>query len=167
MIEQEFKKNYLTLIENAAKGENWLFRNFYIVKDGREIDALENGKISCATLVSSILYLQNNLLEFLKKPRWINFVHANVPSTTQDMLNCGWYEIKELRPGAVIIWEARKGIDDGLMHSHNGFCISNVEAVSNDSKGTGFPIRHPIDKPSSIDQTPRKVEKILWHSALN
>jgi len=38
------KKNYLTMIENAAKGENWMFRNFYVEKDGETYDSLEDGK---------------------------------------------------------------------------------------------------------------------------
>lgn len=161
-----FKKNYLAMIENAAKGENWMFRNFYIEKDGIERDALEEGKISCAVLVSSILYLQNSSLEFLKKTNWIKFVHANVPSATEDMFACGWHEIKELKPGAVIIWEARLGRDDNLMHQHNGFCISETEAISNDSRGTGFPWRHDIYRPSSVDLNTRKIEKIYWHPVL-
>ena len=162
-----FKKNYLAMVENTAKGKNWMFRNFYIEKNGAETDALEEGKISCAVLVSSILYLQNSSLEFLKKPNWINFVHANVPSTTEDMLSCGWYEIKELRLGAVIVWEPRLGKDDNLTHQHNGFCVSETEAISNDSKGTGFPLRHDIHHPSSIDLNSRKIEKIYWHSDLD
>lgn len=162
-----FKKNYLAMIRNAARGENHMFRNFYLQKDGVEIDALDNGKISCAVLVSSVLYLHNQLLEALGELSWIHFVHANVPSTTKDMLECGWYEIGEPRPGAVLLWEARLGVDDRLMHEHNGFCVSPTEAVSNDSKGTGFPILHPIDRPSSVDKNPRKIEKILWHPALD
>ena len=167
MIEHEFKKNYLAMIENSAKGENWMFKNFYIKIDGVERDALEDGGISCAVLVSSVLYLHNQLLEFLGKSKWIAFTHANVLSTTKDMLACGWYEIADLRPGAVVVWEPRIGRDDGLMHGHNGFCLSETEAISNDSKGTRFPRRHSIDKPSSVDQDPRKIDKILWHPELD
>ncbi|MBX4190367.1 hypothetical protein KW791_03690, partial [Candidatus Parcubacteria bacterium] len=103
MIQQELKKNYLTMIENAAKGENWMFRNFYILQDGVEKDALEDGSLSCAVFASSILYLFNSLLEFLKKPHWLSFTHANVGSTVSDMLKNGWQEIQELKPGAVLV----------------------------------------------------------------
>src|SRR3989344_4360527 len=116
MIEHKFKKNYLAMIENSAKGENWMFRNFYIVKNAPEIDALEDGNLSCATFASSVLYLHNSLLEFLKKPHWIGFTHANTYSVVKDMLAHGWYEISDLRPGAIIVWEEMGDIP------HLGFC---------------------------------------------
>lgn len=161
------KENYLTMINNAAKGHNFMFRNFFIVQDDIKKDALEDGGISCAVFVSSVLYLHNSLLEFLKKEHWIKFTHANVPSTTKDMLDCGWYEINELRPGAVIIWEKRLGRDDNIWHEHNGFCISEIEAISNDSKGSKLPFRHGINNPSSVDSEFRKIEKIYWHPELD
>ncbi len=162
MIEYPFKKNYLTMIENAAKGENWMFRNFYISENGVEKDVLEDGGLSCAVFVSSILYFHNSLLEFLKKPHWIKFIHSNVLSVEKDMLENGWYEIKELKSGAVIVWEKKLGNDDNIMHSHNGFCISDTEAISNSSKTTGFPWRHHITYNGS-----RQIEKIYWHSNLD
>src|SRR6185369_5161142 len=113
MIEYPLKKNYLGMIENAAKGENWMFRNFYMVKDGVERDALENGALSCAVFVSSILYLHNNLL----KETWLKFTHANVGSTVKDMLEHGWVEVSELKPGAVVVWEKQGD------HEHIGFCV--------------------------------------------
>lgn len=143
------------MIENAAKGENWMFRNFYIHENGVEKDVLENGGLSCAAFVSSILYFHNSLLEFLRKPRWIKFTHANVASTKKDMLENSWYEIQELKPGAVIIWEKQE-------HEHMGFYVGNDEAVSNDSKGRGFPWKHHFTYNGT-----RKIEKIYWHDDLN
>ena len=155
MIEYPFKKNYLAMIENAAKGENWMFRNFYIIQDGVERDALENGGLSCAAFVSSILYLQNPLLDAIQTPHWISSTRATVASLQKDMLQNGWVEIKELRPGSVLIWEKRE-------HDHAGFCVSQTEAVSNDSQGAGWPWRHDITYNGA-----RKIEKILWHPALD
>jgi hypothetical protein len=143
------------MIENTAKGENWMFRNFYIVKDGAEADALENGGLSCATFVSSILYLHNPLLEFLEKPHWLKLTHANVASTEKDMRENGWFEIKELKPGAVLVWEKQE-------HAHMGFYVGNEEAISNDSQGTGFPWKHHF----TYNDT-RKIEKIYWHPELD
>ena len=155
MIEPLFKKNYLAMIENSVKGENWMFRNFYINENEVEKDALENGGLSCSAFASSILYLQNSVFEFLKKPKWLEFTHANVASTVKDMMQNGWQEIVELKLGAVLIWEKQE-------HEHMGFYVGNDEAISNDSKGTGFPWRHHV----TYNNT-RKVEKILWHPALN
>ncbi len=155
MIRHRFKKNYLSMIENAAKDKNWMFRNFYIIQDGIEKDALEDGGLSCAVFASSILYLHNSLLEFLKKAHWIAFTHANVTSTEKDMLSSGWFQINELRPGAVLIWEKQE-------HEHMGFFVGADQAISNDSQGTGFPWKHHV----TYNNT-RKVEKILWHPELD
>ena len=155
------KKNYLTMIENSVKGQNWMFRNFYVEENRQEKDVLENGGLSCAVFVSSILYLANSTLEFSGKSKWISFTHANVPSTEKDMLKNGWQEVKDLKPGAVLVWESKLGNDDGIMHEHNGFYIGNDEAISNDSKGTGFPHKHHF----TYNDT-RKIEKIYWHPAL-
>lgn len=160
-----FKKSYLTIIENSAKGENWMFRNFFLEKDGVEIDILQDGGLSCATLVSNILYMHNPILEFQGRPHWLKFAHATVSSTEKDMLEQGWYEIKEFKSGAVLIWEQRT--TGSGPHEHMGFCVSETEAVSNDSSGTGFPHRHALEYPSSVDTEPRKVEKILWHPELD
>ena len=149
------KKNYLTMIENSLKGPNYLFRNFYVEENGQEKDVLENGGLSCAVVVSSILYLCNPILEFSGKPKWLNLTHANVLSTEKDMQKSGWYEIKDLRLGAVLVWEKKDS------HKHIGFCIGNNMAVSNDSH-TGFPWKHHY----TYDGT-RKIEKIYWHLELD
>jgi len=156
-----FKNNYLTQIENSTKGENHLFRNFYVEKNGEIKDALANGKNSCAVMVSYILYSFNSLLEFLGKNRWIQYIHLTVASTEKDMAENGWYEIKDLRPGAVLIWEKKDG-RDGEPHNHIGFFIGGEEAISNDSRGTGFPHKHHYTYNGT-----RKIEKIYWHDELN
>lgn len=146
------KKNYLTMIENAAKGENWMFRNFYIEKDGKEIDVLDNGRWSCAVFVSGILYLNK-----LTKD-----IYANTSSVEKDMLKSGWQEVKDLKLGAVLFWEKKIAKDDGLEHGHNGFYVGNSKAISNDSQGKGFPWKHHY----TYNDT-RKIEKIYWHPSLD
>ena len=167
-IKIKLLKSLLAVVENSVKGgNNYLFRNLYAEENGKEIDILENGRNACAVLVSWILYLFNPTLEFLKKPRWIQFTHATVYSTEKDMVANGWYEIKDLRPGAVIILEKKMG-DNGLLGKkdvefmHMGFCVSATEAISNSSKGTGFPWKHHITYNGT-----RKIEKIYWHPELD
>jgi hypothetical protein len=126
--------------------------SFAKASKGKEIDILENGGLSCATFVSSVLYLH----------KLIKDVHSNVGSTTEDMITSGWQEIKDLRIGAVLTWESRLGNKDGKMHGHNGFYISKDEAISNDSRGSGFPRRHHY----TYNDT-RKIEKIYWHPDLD
>ncbi|HEY4474873.1 MAG TPA: hypothetical protein VJC06_03055 [Candidatus Paceibacterota bacterium] len=156
-----FKKNYLTQIENSAKGENYLFRNFYVKKEGEIKDSLEDGKNSCAVMVSHILYSFNSLLDSMEKKHWIKFIHLTVASTEKDMIENGWDEIGDLRLGAILIWEKKDG-RNGEPHNHIGFYIGNDEAISNDSKGTGFPYKHHV----TYNET-RKIEKIFWHPDLD
>ena len=160
MIEYKFKKNYLAMIENSAKGENWMFKNFYIEKDKEPKDYLEDGKNSCAVFVSTILYSYNSLLENLGKAHWVKFIHLTVASTEKDLKENSWHEIKDLKPGAVFIWDKKDG-RDGSPHNHIGFYIGNDEAISNDSKGSGFPWKHHVTYNGD-----RKIEKILWHLEL-
>ncbi len=156
-----FKKNYLTQIENSAKGENHLFRNFYVEK-GEEIeDALKDGKNSCAVFVSYILYSFNSLLDFMEKKHWIKSIHLTVASTEKDIIENGWYETGDLKSGAVLIWEKKDG-RNGEPHNHIGFFVGGEEAISNDSKGTGFPHKHHY----TYNNT-RKIEKIFWHPELD
>ncbi len=155
-----FKKNYLAMIRNAATGENHLFQNFYITIDGTERDALKSGALGCGTVASSILYLQNAMLEFLKKPRWIGFTHANVPAVEKDMEEHGWQIIDDLREGAVITWEPRPGAD-GTPHLHMGFYLGDGMAMSNGSNSTLMPKEHPVDADEG-----RKIARIWWHQEL-
>ena len=146
------KKNYLTMIENAARGENWMFRNLYFEINGHGLDVLEDGGLSCAMFVSAILYLN----------KMIGDLHTTVIGVEEDMLKSGWYAIEELRLGAILFWEKKIGDKDGLPHNHNGFYIGDNMAISNDSKGTGFPHKHHY----TYNDT-RKIEKIYWHKSLD
>lgn len=146
-------KSLLVILENSIKGgDNYFFKNLYAKNDhGEEVDILEDGKNSCAVFVSWIL-----LALGLTKTG-----HATVEGTVKDLLQSGWYEINELKPGAVLLWEKAVGKYDGLLHSHIGFYVGNNEAISNDSQGRGFPWKHPFDYNGT-----RKVEKIYWHPDL-
>jgi len=146
------KKNYLAMIGNSVKGENWMFRNFHMEIDGKETDILKNGGLSCAVFASAILYLN----QFIKEP------HANTYSVEKDMLANDWFEIKDFRKGAVLIWEKRIASDDGMPNPHIGFFWEGEEAISNDSRGTGFPHKHHY----TYNDT-RKIEKIYWHPSLD
>jgi len=144
------------MIENAAKGEVWMFRNFYAIKDDKEIDIFQNGGLSCAAFTSSILYFFNSTLEFMNKPKWIANMHANTRSVEKDILQHGWIETKELKVGAILVWEELNG------YPHIGFYVGNEKAVSNDSRGKGFPHKHHY----TYNDT-RKIEKIYWHPELD
>lgn len=145
------KKNYLTMIENSAKGENRIFRNLYANVNGQEKDLLEDGKLSCAVFASAVLYL-NKLIKDL---------HATVDKTKIDLLGSGWKEIDDLQPGAVLIWE-KKDFGGGELHRHIGFYIGDNMAVSNGSFNGGVPVKHHY----TYNDT-RKIENIFWHPDLD
>ena len=134
-----------------------MFRNLYTFEDGKEMDILEDGKNSCGVFVSWILLT----LELIERP------HSTVYATEKDILLSGWYEIKELKPVAIVVWEKKKGNDGllgekGVEFTHMGFCVSPTEVISNSSKETGFPIKHHV----TYNNT-RKIEKVYWHPDLD
>ncbi len=128
-----------------------MFRNLYVESDGVEKDILDNGRLSCAVFVSSILYIN----------KLISDIHATVERTVEDLLSSGWSETTNFQPGAVLVWE-KKDFGDGVEHSHIGFYIGNNKAVSNSSFNEGVPVEHDY----TYDNT-RKIEKILWHPELD
>src|SRR3989344_1406153 len=132
-------KSLLAIVENSAKGDNYLFRNLYADENGKEIDVFENGGTSCCGHVTWILLA----LELIKHP------HAAIHGTKRDMIDSGWHEVNELKSGAVIVWEdlvANDGLQGqkGVKLSHMGFYVGNNEAISNDSKVSHFPRRHHV-----------------------
>ncbi len=148
------KKSLLAIVTNSIRGgDNYLFRNLYAKNEqGEEVDILKDGEDACGVVVSWPLLA----LEMIKRP------HATVEGVEKDMIESGWYEIKDLRPGAVLLWEPKVGKFDGLLHRHLGFYIGNDEAISNDSQGRGLPWKHHV----TYNNT-RKVEKIYWHRDLD
>ncbi len=138
------KENYRARIMGSI-GSNF-FRTLYFEKDGVVIDITKDGIDSCAFHTTIIL----------KTVGLIEAIHATVTGTITDMEASGWYEIAGIRPNAIIIWKETKG-EDGQLHQHTGFAISNTEAVSNNSKER---------TPQIHDIHFRPIEKILWHKAL-
>ncbi len=106
------------------------YRNFFIIDNEKEVDAMENGRLSCAFFVSGILSSFN----------LIKSVHGTVENTVLDLEESGWNRVKEPNPGDIIVWEA---IDfgDGDIHKHIGFYIGDSLAVSNSSL-EGYPVKH-------------------------
>lgn len=152
-------RSLLAIVENSLKGgDNYLFRNLFADEGGNEIDILENGQNSCCAVVTWPLLA----LELIKHP------HATVHGTEKDLGDSGWFEIQDRRAGAVLIWGPKQASVHGLLGDktaelqHIGFCVSETEAISNDSKRSGFPIRHDITYNGD-----REITKILWHSDLD
>ena len=153
-----FFKNYMAMIGNSLKTK--MFRNFYLNVNGEEKDILENGRLSCAVFVSSVLILQGLIQGPPRGP------HAIVKSLVKNMEDASWKKIKKPRPGAVLIWEPMK-IGERVT-DHVGFFWDNVSAISNNSEWGTPQIHHwtyGVKGPAS-DEPFRKVIAIYWHDKL-
>lgn len=120
-------KNYLSMIE--ALPNNELFRHIYVKNEnGEEIDVTNNGQLSCAVVVSSVLCLIG----------WIDRPHATVNSTLNKLLENAWTETNSPIKGDIILYgEGKTG------NRHLGFYIDNATAISNSSQ-KGVPIKHDL-----------------------
>jgi len=133
---------YLSMIENSVG--SYMFKNLWVDIDGVKKDATEDGWLSCAFFVSSILYLA----------KYIKSVHGTVSSTVKDLEESGWQEIKEPVVGSVVVWKDEQGTNG---HSHIGFYVGDGLAVSNDSNKK-YPIKYDWKFKGKRD-----IDKILWN----
>ena len=123
-------KSYIQMINNSVGSH--LFRNFYLHTDKEgDFDALNNGKVSCAFFVSSILVIFKKLAG----------IHGTVKITVKDLRDSGWVEVDNPELGDVLVWEATL-CSDGL-REHIGFCLGNGRAVSTSSKKK-TPLEHDM-----------------------
>lgn len=151
----DVSRSYLRTIENSV-GSN-LFRSLYYHIDGNSIDVLDDGDLSCATYVTSILYLFD-----LIKER-----HTTVNETVRDIEESGWYNITEPKKGAIILWGFKKK-DDGTQgkHRHVGFYIDSDTAISNDSDTRVVIKHHPTYGTLPNGEARRDILAFYWHDAL-
>ena len=140
-------------VQNSV-GSN-LFRNLYFHIGKKKIDVLENGNLSCAVVVSWILYIF----------RLISDKHTTVLGTVADLKKSGWIEVKKPRPGAILVWEIKK-FKNGGKHQHIGFYIGKNQAVSNSSK-KHQPTLHHWTFGIKNGRPVRKIDRIFWNKKLN
>jgi hypothetical protein len=138
---------YLSVIENSPGTK--MFRNLFANIDGKRTDITQNGELSCAFFVTSVLLM----FKLIKEP------HATVSGTVKDLKDSGWTEIESPKIGSILIWEERD-LGTESFHKHVGFYVGDGKAVSNDYK-SGVPEKH------DWNYNDRKVELILWNSKLN
>lgn len=141
--------SYIQAIKNSV-GSN-LFRNFYLEINGKKIDVLEDGNLSCAKFVSSILYTH----------KLIKNMHTTVAGTVADLKISGWSKIKKPRLGAILVWEAKK-FESGNIHKHIGFYMGEGQAISNRYEKRQ-PLKHHWTFGAKNGQPVRKIEQIFWN----
>ncbi len=145
------KKTYLETIKNADGVR--MFQHVYALVDGEEKDIAEGGNLACALFITAVLL---RFTSVAKNFRLITEVHMTVKGTVDDLKRNGWYEINEMKEGAILVWT--EGGENKAPHI--GFYLGNNMAVSNSDKRMETVI-HPVD---GID---RKNAMILWHDFLN
>lgn len=139
------KDNYLSMIENACGSEMWA--NAYGIINGKRQDILDNGSVSCAYFVSSIL----KIFDLIKT------LHLTVQGTEKDLIILKWKQIpinSKIPVGSVLIWERKDN------HSHIGFYLGKEKAISLWTYHN-FPIIHHWTYNNS-----RKVIKAYYNSKI-
>jgi len=147
-----FNDTYLAVIKSSVGSK--LFRNSYAKINGKKIDILENGSLSCAFFASSLLKIFGLIKE----------LHATVDGTVKDLKKFSWRESKKAKTGSILVWEAKKG-NDGKLHKHNGFYIGNNKAISNNDK-LRTPRIHHRTYGIKNGRPVRKIEAIFWNKKL-
>ncbi|HUX80924.1 MAG TPA: hypothetical protein VMV38_01220 [Candidatus Paceibacterota bacterium] len=147
--------SYRAAIKNSV-GSN-IYRNLYFHSNGTLVDILDDGDLSCAFFVTTILYLFGLITER----------HTTVKSALEDIRKSGWYEIKEPRAGALIHWDYNKK-DDGTQgkHHHLGFYIDAEHAISNDSPSRVVAVHHPTYGTFPDGKARRDILAYYWHDNL-
>lgn len=148
-INQALYKSYIAAIKNSIGSR--IFRKLYLYdKDAdRVVEVLQNGNLSCAYFVSSVL--QHFGL--------IDGFRVNVEETIAAMKAQGWQIIKKPVPGSVIVWNKAYFKQSKSWHGHIGFFIGPARAISTSSR-LGVPVIH------NLRLNGRKIVKILRHPRL-
>lgn len=131
------------------------YRSFYVKNKTRTFDVLDNGRLSCAAYVSSMLFM----IDALKHPR------PTVVSLIKEMRKNNWYEIKKVKQGAVLVWEEIRD-KKNEEHQHIGFYLGSGKAISNNSLKKS-PIIHHWTYGEKDGQPKRKIIAIYWHDKLD
>ncbi len=141
------KDSYLAMIKNAV-GSN-MFRGFYLVTSGRKSEITNDGRLSCAFFVSTILHF----FGLVKDP------HLTVAGLEKDLEKSGWKKIARPKIGAVLVWE--KAYNNKTWNDHIGFYAGNDRAISNSSQNKKPTTHHWTYKGK------RKIEAIYWNEKLS
>lgn len=110
------------LAATMAAIDSRIFTHLYVRKanTGEEVDVTQDGQLSCAFFVSSML----TMAQLIDRP------HAVVANVVKAMEDNEWEKITEPRPGAVITWP--ESVDG---HAHIGIVVTKDSCVSHTFKG--------------------------------
>jgi len=145
------KETFLKMVENSVGCK--LFNSLIMKKEGKVVDILGDGDVSCATFTSSILFLNR----FLPEQKATVPGLEKVLSESDKFIEISMTDFSP-KKGDIVFWESIMG-DDGIGHTHVGFVLNETEAVST----TGIlhaAISHPLYKKPGTD-IDRKIERVF------
>ena len=142
-------ESYMAAIKNSLGAHTW--RQYFATVDGQRQEVTRDGQLSSAYFVTSIL----RMFDLIKE------VHLTVAKTERDLVDMGWVQIDEPRPGAVLVYEAQPFGDE--RHSHIGFCLDGQRAISH-STVERVPVEHNLGQGS--DGRPRAITARYWQAKL-
>lgn len=145
------RSTYLKMIENSVGSK--IFNSRFIEENGKEIDELEDGNLSCAVFVSSIFLLNKMIDDILSDV-------IDVEKYMEESLSFVQVDENNIEKGDILIWEGIKFQIDGLPHRHIGFAFSGKEAIST-SDDEQKVIKHPIIYKKGPENKVRQVEKVF------
>ena len=131
------KETYLKAIENSPGTK--LFNSLLIrFKDsGKTVDILDDGELSCAFFVSSVLFLMQAVVKSCSTVQSLKKLIDASPD---------WFSIvpEKAESGDVVFYK-KSLIEDGTESAHVGFVFGESDAISTDYI-TKSVIRHSIGK---------------------
>ncbi|MFA5987351.1 MAG: hypothetical protein WC797_01720 [Candidatus Paceibacterota bacterium] len=151
------KETYLKMVENSPGSR--MFNSVYVLhKDtGKIEDILHDGEFSCATFVSSVLFV-------------IGMTDA--PCVTVDTMrkklasDLRWKQVngfENVEPGDVVFWEKIK-FADGSENEHVGFALNKNEAVSTSDTERKV-VRHDLAcLEKSANNKPRAITSLFRYN---
>lgn len=148
--------NYIATIKGSIGSE--MFRHLYATVNGVRKDITNDGLVSCAFFVSSILSMPNFKL--------LPTQHAGVAGMIRALEASGWVKTDHVAvPGEVIVWEKAQQAG-GEAHMHAGFFVGDNKAVSH-VDSTRTPQEHHLTFGVNEDATSkRKLIAVYTHKFL-
>lgn len=116
-------------------------------------DVTNGGQRSCGYFASAVLVVFGLAYK----------LRAETQGLLKDMWSHDWYEIKEPRPGAVLVWIPREA--ETGSYPHIGFYIGDGVAISHIGGDVCAPAEHDYNYvPPKSDH--RELHSIWWHDKL-
>ncbi len=136
------KESLVQMIKNAPGTR--LFNSLIVRHEdtGRVEDVFQDGNLSCAAFVSSLL----TLTTMLSEPR---ATVASLRAVIEESSQWESVDVANVEPGDVVFWATQR-FDNGEDHAHVGFVLNSEEAVSTDYKVRAV-AKHPLVGTRVID----------------